>query len=397
MRLLHVATAWPRSTDDVITPWLVTLCQKQVEAGHDVHVLVPAYRGLGQQRQGAVTIHRFRYAPSKWERLTHEEATPDRLQRQPAYALLLPSYVTAGMATGRRLGRRGQFDVVHVHWAVPHGVIGWATSRAAGAELVTTFYGAEIRWAEKRFPPAKAFLRWYCRRSRLVAISASTQAALAPYTPAEIEIIPYGVPLPADNSATGPPSGGVPVILFVGRLVERKGVHRLLEALATQCDHPWLLEVVGFGPEHDRLAKLAQELGIAGRVKFLGKVSQAELVTAYRRSACFVLPATVDTRDDTEGLGVVLLEAMTYGVPVVATRRGGITDIVKDGRTGLLVEDTVPAIADGIRRVLNDPALASRIGSAGRQHVRVAFGWDTIVTRLNQVYAGPGGTATIQD
>ncbi|MEJ2151399.1 MAG: glycosyltransferase family 4 protein [Gemmatimonadota bacterium] len=396
-RLLHIATAWPRSAEDVITPWLVTLCHKQAAAGHDVHVLVPAYRGSGQQRQDSITIHRFRYAPSKWERLTHEEATPDRLQRQPAYALLLPPYTAAGMAAGYRLARQERFDVVHVHWAVPHGVIGWTASRAARAKLVTTFYGAEIRWTENRFPPAKPFLRWYCQRSQLIAISASTRAALAPYTRGEINIIPYGVPLPADDRGAGRRPTGDPVVLFVGRLVERKGVDRLLEALATQRDQRWRLEIVGFGPEHDRLAKLAGDLGIAGRVEFLGKVSQEDLVAAYRRAACFVLPATLDARDDTEGLGVVLLEAMTYGTPVVATRRGGITDIVQDGRTGLLVEDTVPAIADGVRRVLSDHALADRIGSAGRQHVRTAFGWETILGRLDQVYAARSKTVPIQD
>ncbi len=396
-RLLHIATAWPRSADDVITPWLVTLCQKQAASGHDVHVLVPAYRGSGQQRQDTVTVHRFRYAPSRWERLTHEEATPDRLQRQPAYALLLPSYATAGMAAGHRLGRRERFDVVHVHWAVPHGVIGWAASRAAGAKLVTTFYGAEIRWAENRFPPAKPFLRWYCRRSKLIAISGSTRTALEPYARSGIDIIPYGVPLPADDRETRTQPTGDPVILFVGRLVERKGVDQLLEALATQRDQRWRLEIVGFGPQRDRLAQLARDLDIAGRVVFLGKVSQEDLVSAYRRAACFVLPATVDERDDTEGLGVVLLEAMTYGTPVVATRRGGITDIVEDGRTGLLVDDTVPAIADGIRRVLRDEALANRIGTAGRQHVGAAFGWDTILRRLDQVYMGPGGTVPSED
>ncbi len=397
-RLLHIATAWPRSADDVITPWLVTLCRKQAAAGHDVHVLVPAYRGSSQQRYDTITIHRFRYAPSKWERLTHEEATPDRLQRQPAYALLLPSYAAAGMAAGFRLGRRERFDVVHVHWAVPHGVIGWTASRAAGAKLVTTFYGAEIRWAESRFPPAKPFLRWYCQRSRLIAISASTRAALAPYAPDEIDIIPFGVPLPADRHDPGPqPTTGDPVILFVGRLVERKGVDRLLEALATQRDQRWRLQIVGFGPERDRLAKLAGDLDITGRVEFLGKVSQEDLVAAYRRAACFVLPATLDARADTEGLGVVLLEAMMYGTPVVATRRGGITDIVEDGRTGLLVDDTVPAIAEGIRRVLADRGLADRIGSAGRLHVRTAFGWETILSRLDRVYAGHSGTVPIQD
>jgi glycosyltransferase involved in cell wall biosynthesis len=98
------------------------------------------------------------------------------------------------------------------------------------------------------------------------------------------------------------------------------------------------------------------------------------------------LPATLDERADTEGLGGVLLEAMSYGVPVVATRRGGIVDIVEAGRTGLLVEDEPAAIARGVATILDDPARSRALGIAGRASVRERFGWDSIVDRLDAVY-----------
>jgi glycosyltransferase involved in cell wall biosynthesis len=399
VRILHVVTAWPRDPEDVITPWLTTLAEKQAARGHAVDVLAPAWRGRrtpqkGSGAGGGLSVRRFRYAPARWERLTHEETVPDRLQRHPAYALLVPGYLAAGVGAAARLGRAREYDVVHVHWAVPHGVAGWAAARAAGgAALVTTFYGAEIRWAEKRFPPARAFLRWYCRRSRLVAISESTRAMIAPYAgDRPIEVIPYGVPLPPSEELP-PEASGPPRILFVGRLVARKGVDRLLEALALLRDRPWRLEIVGFGPERDPLERRAAELGLADRTAFLGRVSNAELVAAYRRATCFVLPATLDERADTEGLGVVLLEAMSYGVPVIATRRGGIVDIVDAGSTGLLVEDEPAALAGGIAALLDDPERRRVLGRAGRARVRERFGWDSIVDRLEAVYRSPSRPA----
>ncbi|HET9332584.1 MAG TPA: glycosyltransferase family 4 protein [Gemmatimonadota bacterium] len=396
MRILHVVTAWPRDPQDVITPWLVTLTEKQAERGHEVDVLAPAWRGKPGAEARGVSVRRFRYAPARFERLTHEETVPDRLQRHPRYATLVPGYLAAGVSAAWRLGRRRRYDVVHVHWAVPHGLAGWAASRGAGAGLVTTFYGAEIRWAEKRFPPARPFLRWYCARSALVAISESTREMIAAYARGRpIRVIPYGVPLPEEGPAgdthagvrAGDASAEAPRILFVGRLVARKGVDRLLEALAEIEASPWRLEVVGFGPERGPLESRAAALGISDRVDFLGRVTTEELVAAYRRAACFVLPATLDEREDTEGLGVVLLEAMSYGVPVVATRRGGIVDIVEDGRTGLLVEDEPEALARAIAALLSDPARRRTLGDAGRARVRERFGWDSIVDRLDAVYA----------
>ena len=146
MRILHVVTAFPRSTDDVIVPWLVELLKRLRMAGHEVEVLTSAYRGGGNREFAGIPIHRFRYFPAPWEDLTHDEATPDRMRRSVRYRIMPLFYVLCGVWAAWRLGRRQRYDVVHVHWPVPHALFGWAVQRACGARIVTSWYGAELRW-----------------------------------------------------------------------------------------------------------------------------------------------------------------------------------------------------------------------------------------------------------
>jgi phosphatidylinositol alpha-1,6-mannosyltransferase len=388
VRVLHIVTAYPRHEDDVITPWLGKTLRALRDKGIEPEVLAPAYRGGGDHVVEEVRVFRFRYAlPARLETLTHDETTPDRLQRHPAYAVLLPGYMAAGCAAAARLQRRRAYAVVHVHWAVPHGLMGWS-ARAAGARaLVTTFYGAELRWAESRFKPARLFLKRYCRRGTLVAISAATAEALRRYTPRPVHVVPYPasfVPPPAARPRR--PAGVVPTVLFVGRLVERKGVANLLRAAAAS-PLPYHVVLVGFGPEELALRELARELGLGERVEFAGRVSEAELSRKYAEADLFVLPATIDARGDTEGLGVVLLEALSHGLPLVATRRGGIPQIVRDGETGLLVEDgDIPALGRAIERLLRDRPLAERLAAAGADHVRRNFSVESVAAQLAAIY-----------
>ncbi len=403
LRTLQIVTAYPRHEGDVITPWLGETLRGLRAEGIEPEVLAPAYRGGGCQEVGGIRVFRFRYAaPAGLETLTHEETTPDRLGREPAYALLLPGYVAAGCLAAAALQRRRRYDLVHVHWAVPHGVMGWA-ARAAGARaLVTTFYGSELRWAENRFRPAARFLKTYCRRGTLIAISTATRRALARYTPRLVHVVPYPASLlPGEGTAGGGPgaaggrgaAGHVPTVLFVGRLVERKGVFNLLRAAAGS-RIPYRVVLVGFGPEEAALRGLASDLGLAGRVELAGRVSEADLSRRYAEADVFVLPATIDARGDTEGLGVVLLEALSHGVPVVATRRGGIPDIVKDGETGLLVEDgDLAGLARAIDTLLSDPELARRLAAAGADHVRREFSVESVARRLAAIYRDAVGTS----
>jgi glycosyltransferase involved in cell wall biosynthesis len=392
VKVLYLVSAYPRDPDDVITPWMVETIRRLRPLGVDVEVLAPAYRGLRAQTVDGVAVHRFRYAPRPWETLTHDQTAPDRIREKPAFLGLVPGYVASGSLAAARLARTGRFGVVHAFWPLPHGVIGLAAKRASGVPLVSTFFGVELTWMEKELPFLSPVLRRIVRGSDAVtAISTYTADRLKHQVPgADPAIIPFGATVdPPDRLPPARTDAAAPFeLLFVGRLVERKGVHLLLDALATLApERPVVLRVVGDGPEGPRLREQAARLGLGERVVFHGFVTQDELKARIAACDCFVLPAVVDAKGDTEGLGVVLLEAMSYGKPTIASAAGGIVDIVRDGRNGFLVPpgDAGP-LANAIMRMRDDPAAAREMGLHGREDVEAGFSWDVIVGRLAEVY-----------
>lgn len=394
IRVLHLTTAFPRGPDDPIVPWLVELLKRLRARGVESEVLTSAYKGSADQTHEGIRVHRFRYFAARWENLTHEEAAPDRMRRSPLYTLLPLFFVVAGMRAARRVARTGRYDVIHVHWPLPLAILGWVASRSARAPTVTLFYGVELRLVDRSFRALRGFLRWAVKRSdRVVAISRYTAAEvekLVPGTP--VSVIPYTFELPARDVPPRRPASGF-TVLFVGRLVERKGVVHLVEALTRiPAALQVRVEIVGGGPERAAIAAKAIELGVADRVALRGQLPDADLHAAYARADAFVLPAVVDSRGDTEGLGVVLLEAMNFGVPVIGSALGGILDIVVDGESGLLVPPGDPAaLADAITRLASDRELARRLGEGGRSRLTTHFAWPTIVEQWRELYDGVVG------
>lgn len=389
MKVLYLVTAYPRHPTDVITPWMVETIRRLGQRGVEVEVLAPAYRGLATQTVEGVRVHRFRYAPRPWETLTHDQTAPDRIRERPWFLGLVPGYVAAGSAAAARLARTGEFDVLHAFWPIPQGVLGLAAKRASGLPLVSTFFGVELTWMESQFPFLAPMLRRIVRGSDAVtAISTYTAERLRRVAPGvRTEVIPFGAAVDAAPALPPPrPAGARPELLFIGRLVERKGVHLLLAALALLHGRP-LLRVVGDGPERDRLEELSTRLGLADDVVFHGFISAEEKAERLAGCDAFVLPAVIDAKGDTEGLGVVLLEAMTYGKPVIASAAGGIVDIVRDGQNGFLVPPgDAGALAGAIRACAENPELARALGSQGRVDVEKGFSWSVIAERLKTLY-----------
>lgn len=400
MRVLHVVTAFPRGPEDVIVPWLVELIThlRAGAGGDEIEVFTSAYRGGGGDEFRGIPVHRFRYAPAAWEDLTHDEAAPDRMRRSLRYKLLPLAYVLGGLVGIWRLCRRRRYDVVHVHWPMPHALFGWAARLACGAPMVTTWYGVELRWVQGSLPWLRPFLRWALRQSaEVVAISSYTAREIAKLAPVPVRVIPYTIGFPPEAAKALPRATDGPfTILFVGRLVERKGVTHLIEAVRRMPQGvPVRLAIIGDGPERARLEAQVARDGMADRVEVRGRVSEAALRDAYAESRVLVLPSVMDARSDTEGLGVVLLEAMASGVPVVASEIGGITDIVTDDETGLLVPPGDPAaLAAALTRLATDPVLAARLAAAGRRHVREDFSWERITAQWRECYASVAGTRT---
>ena len=311
------------------------------------------------------------------------------MRRSPLYAVMPLFFLVGGMWRAWQLARRERYDIVHVHWPMPMALLGWAVQRARQIPMVTTFYGIELRWVQSRLPFLRWLIRWAARASaQVIAISTYTARELRKFADVPIEVIPYTAELAPPSSTGERSSASERSILFVGRLIERKGVAHLIRSLGTvRQTMPARLVVVGEGPERVALERLAHETKLADHVEFRGRVTDEALCDAYAAANVFVLPSVLDARQDTEGLGVVLLEAMNYSVPVIASDIGGITDIVQHERTGLLVppgDET--ALANALTRVLSDLTLARALGGAGRRLLRETFSWDRIVDRWEAVY-----------
>ena len=392
MKVLFIVTSFPRSEEDVITPWMLETISRLRAGGVQVTVYVSSYRGLTDHEIHGIPVRRFRYFFRRWELLSHEQTVPDQIRGNKLFILLVPFYLFFGVWGLRRLVRTENFDVIHVHWPFPHGLIGYFAGRWARATVVSQFHGVGLRWVRNKMPFLTPFLRWVLRNSRLgVANSSHTRTEIERLgVPCRIEIVPYGSPVPSlqHSEPVSSDPARASKVLFVGRLVERKGLEFLIQAMRLiDCPFPVNLDIVGRGPEESRLRALVDELGLADRVKFAGQVSSGELGKFYAACDCFVLPAIVDFKGDTEGLGVVLIEALSYHKPVVASGVGGIVDVIRHEETGLLVQEKDPeALARAITRVLTDSELATKLAGRGYEHVSRYFDWDRIVERWIALY-----------
>jgi glycosyltransferase involved in cell wall biosynthesis len=271
------------------------------------------------------------------------------------------SYPPAAWLAAARLLRRERFDVVNAHFAVPTGVGSVPPARLARIPHVTSLHGGDIYDPSKRFAPHRVALL----RAAVSAVLRASAAVVAQSTNTRenayryysfrgpITIIPHGIrtsdaPL-ASRAELGLPADAF-VGVTVGRLVPRKGLDRLLAALATPACVAVHLVVVGEGPELEPLRARAAELGLAERVRFTGRVEE-ERKWQLLRAADAYLSATLH-----EGFGLVYLEAMSAGLPVVTPDHGGQSDFLEDGITGWLVAPgDVGALSGAIARLVGSP------------------------------------------
>jgi glycosyltransferase involved in cell wall biosynthesis len=200
--------------------------------------------------------------------------------------------------------------------------------------------------------------------------------------------IPNGVP-PAPPG----PAARAGSLLFVGRLVAKKGVDVLIDACALlRSELPELdVEIVGGGPLAEELAGRARRSGVSDRIHFLGPQPADVVDAAFRRSSLVVLPSRIDEHGDRDGMPTVLVEALARGVPVVATDLVGIPEVVRHGETGLLVPpDDPPALAAAIARLVRDPELARELAARGPALVAERFDPSRSARLLRALFEEPG-------
>ena len=278
---------------------------------------------------------------------------------------------------------RGAFDVVHVHCPLSPSLPMLAI-RSARQPVVGTFHSVSV--SDRVFRVFRPILRpFYDRLSRVIAVSEPARAEVLRNFPGPITIVPNGVDLARFRRGVDPLpefAGSIPNVLFVGRFDPRKGLPELMQAceLLRSEGLDFRLILVGEGRLRGHLERAARRFP-QDRVVFAGQVEHEGLPRYYASADLFCTPAR-----GSESFGLVLLEAMAHGVPVVATDIPGYRSVVTHDREALLVPPrNAVALAGAIRSLLRDPERRQRLGTEG---IRTAarYGWESIAERLEEIY-----------
>ena len=309
-------------------------------------------------RGGSFRIVRFSYFPRRFEDLA-DGAIIENLRAKPVRLVQVPCFLVGEALALRRLLRTHRPDVLHVHWIVPQGVVALLVARHV-PWLVTTLGGDVYALTDRLSLRLKRAV--LTRAAAVTTMNVDMRRRLLELgAPAGQTLV---LPMGADVDGVRATGAGVVRcpgrVLFVGRLVEKKGLAVLLEALRS-VPVGWSLDVVGDGPLRAGLEARAAGLP----VRFLGQLTKDDLARAYAGCDLLVAPSVPAASGDQDGLPVALLEAMSAGCPVVASRIAGIDEAVVDGETGLLVPPgDAAALAAALSRLLGDPDLRDRLGAA---------------------------------
>ena len=379
-RVLFLAHAFPRYANDPVGSFILRLAVVVRSAGYDVTVLAPSAPDLPPTDTfEGIAVRRYRYAPRDWETLAYTGTMSAQVGESWKGKVAIGGLLTASLRAALALHREWPIDIVHAHWWFPGGVTGLIAARLVRAPLITTLHGSDIRLVST-VPGGRTMFRQVAAASFAVTTVSSWLAAQASaINPA---VAPIVAPMPVPTDLFQPTGEHIPDrLLFVGKLTEQKGLHRLLNAMA-QMTHPATLDVVGAGRVDDEhLKELAATLGLADRVAWYPLLTQSELAAFYARASVHVMPA-ID-----EGLGLTAVESLLSETPVVAFESGGVTDIVIDGQTGVLVPPgDVGALAAALDALLANPARLRELGRQGRIHALAMFGTDAVARQYSEIY-----------
>ncbi len=364
-KLLITASTFPRWEGDT-EPRFVLDYAKAMLQYYDVTVLVPAARGAKDEEiLEGVNVIRYHYFPiHKWETLCYPGAIVPRIREKKVRILLVPFLFLALYIHLFKI--LPEFDIVHAHWLIPQGIV----QSFFRKPYIVTGHGGDVTSLNRGI---LKLLKVRClKKAKTVAVVSNHLKNRVQEIAPEIE--PVVISMGVDTSKFGGQycvpdyfgQGNKKVVLFVGRLVEIKGVAYLIEAMK---EIDAVLVIVGDGPLRKQLEEQAAE--IQDKVRFLGAKTHRELNIIYASADIFVAPSITTEDGGQEGFGLVMLEAMASGLPVVASNSGGISQLIHHETNGLLCEEkNVEQLVSNICSLLDDAEHYKKIVAGGAAAVQ---------------------------
>jgi teichuronic acid biosynthesis glycosyltransferase TuaC len=380
MRVAVLAEFYPRAHDPVLGVWAHRQACAVRDAGADVsvfalHRIVPP--------ASAFTPREFRRLLAQPDRAVLDGVpityiryiSPPRLRAYATWgAWAAPALRRALRRAAERAGTG--FDLIHAHNAVPAGDA--ALRAAPGPPLIVSVHGGDVLWTTERVPRGAAVVSRTLRQADLVLANSHGIAELSRHRgAARAEVLHLGTDVPEVIPERAP----TPLLVTVGHLVARKRHADVIEALA-QLPPVVRYRIIGDGPERVALDALATDRGLGDRVEFTGQLDPEAAMSAARQGWLFVMPSTE------EAFGVAYIEAMAAGIPAVgAAGEPGPAEIAAAGGGIELVPPRDPgALAETIRRLLEDPERRTSLGAAARHTVETEFTWEACGRRTLDAY-----------
>lgn len=324
-RLLVITSTFPRWENDP-EPGFVFELTRRLADHFEITVLCPHAPGAQPSEvNNGIQIIRYRYAPAPLESLVNNGGMIENLRRDKWKLLLLPGFVVSQALWIWRLAKDGHIDAIHAHWIIPQGLIAAVasmTSRHRRIPMLITSHGADL--FALRSSPFRWLKRWTLKHATTIAVVSPAMKPLAAelgVAADRLHVEPMGADLTNLFTPDQSARRSTDEILFVGRLVEKKGLRHLIQALPLViAENPnAFLTVAGFGPELQHCRELAQQLKIEDRVQFIGPVPHPSLPALYRRAAVLAAPFIAAPGGDQDGLGLILIEALGCDCPVVVS------------------------------------------------------------------------------
>lgn len=413
LKICMLSSSYPKYPGETTAPFIEEIAAGLARRGHEIHLVAPFHRDVRRAPvERGVHLHFFRYSPVRalnvWgyaEALRADVGLRGRVLA--AAPLALGATVRELLRLTRDDGRLASsggcgapFDLIHAHWVLPNGAPAALVARVRGLPLVISLHGSDVYLAERAAPLTLVAASAFRAAQAITACSGDLRqrALRMGARPEAVEVIPYGVDpqmfRPDPHAAAqvraelgAPPDA--PLIVSVSRLVYKKGLTFLLDAMPQiRARRPDALLVVGgYGDLRDELERRARELGIMDSVYFPGQLARDRAARYIGSADVFVVPSIRDDGGNVDGLPNALLEGMGAARPIVASRVAGIPEVIDDGEHGLLVpERDADALAAAIVRLLDDRALAERMGAAARRRVLEELTWDATAARFEAAY-----------
>jgi glycosyltransferase involved in cell wall biosynthesis len=389
MKIGVITSVYPEFKGDPHGIFIHRLMREISKQGHDVYILAPYSGGKTDYILDGINVEKFNYFyPKRFQRLCGRSGMIDNVKEGIFVKFQFLTFILFNVIYSCR--KLNHMDIVHVQWPIPNGLGALFLKIFYKIPYINTIHGEEV-YLSKRYHTTLILKLLVHHSSKTLTNSSGTfEVCLESGLKREkLGIIPFGVDTSFFRPINNQKDNDIFQILSVGYLIERKGFEYLIKAVKAVLEvHDNVkLIIVGSGPLETKLKTLIIDLKLENNIQIINNVTDGDLLELYNDSDLFVLPSIVDSQGNTEGLGVVLLEAMACKLPVIGSYIGGIPDIVHDGETGLLVpEKDILEISRAIIKLIENEDLRGIIAFKGYKMVKDRFSWEQIANKYINSY-----------